>query len=103
MTKTTLFQFEIEADKFDHFLKGDGEIYFANSDGVFLTKEELEDSFKEYGLETEEDKAGYMDEYDICKNYNDLDMSLDYACDGDYALEYLKIGSTVVMSMAYRL
>lgn len=102
MERITLFQFEVEADKFEHFLNGDGEIYFDNDDGMFITKEELEYSFRENELETKEDQEDYMREYSICADYNELDSQLDCYYDGDYALEYLKVGDTVVMSMAYR-
>ena len=103
MERITLFQFEIEADKFEHFLNGDGEIYFDNSDGIFLTREELEYSFKANHLETIDDKNDYMSEYDICADYDELDRHLDYYYNGDYALEYLRVGDTVVMTMAYKL
>lgn len=103
MNRINLFQFEIEADKFEHFLKGDGEIYFDNDDGVFLTREELEAAFKENHLETIDEKNDYMSEFSICGDYNDLVDQLDYYYDGDYALEYIKVGNTVVMSMAYNI
>lgn len=103
MNRIHLFQFEIEADKFEHFLEGDGEIYFDNDDGVFITREELEEAFRENHLETIDEKNDYLSEFSICADYDDLDSQLDHYYDGDYALDYLRIGDTVVMSMAYKI
>lgn len=103
MDRVHIFNFEVEADKFEHFLNGDGEIYFDNDDGVFITREELEEAFRENGLETIDEKNDYLSEFSICGDYNELDRILDYFYDGNYDLTYLKIGKTVVMSMAYEI
>lgn len=103
MDRVHIFNFEVEADKFEHFLKGDGEIYFDNYDGVFLTEEELTQAFKDNNCETEDDQAAYCKEFDILQSYNELDTALDYFYGGNYDLTYLKIGKTVVMSMAYEM
>ena len=100
MDRITMEHFEVEKEKFDHFEKGDGEVWFDFNDGVFLTKEELEKAFRDNNCETEEDQACYCEEFSIIRSYNDLDMALDYHEDGNYDLDYLTFGDTVVMNIA---
>lgn len=56
MDRITMEHFEVEKEKFDHFLNGDGEIWFDFNDGMFLTKEEVIQAFKDNACETEEDQ-----------------------------------------------
>ena len=102
MDRITMEHFEVEKEKFDHFLNGDGEIWFDFNEGVFITKEEVIQAFKDNNCETIADKKDYCDEFGLQGSYNELDAALDYHQDGDYDLDYLVIGNTVVMSIARR-
>lgn len=102
MDRIKMEHFEVEKEKFDHFLNGDGEIWFDNNDGVFMTKEEVMQAFKDNNCNTEKDQKSYLKEFSIDGSYNELDMELDYVTDGDYDLDYLIIGETVIMNIARR-
>ena len=102
MNRIRMEHLEIEKEKFDHFLAGDGEIWFNNNDGVFMTKEEVMQAFKDNNCETKEDQDSYLKEFSIDGSYNELDAELDYYTDGDYGLDYLVFGDTVVINIAMR-
>lgn len=92
--------FEVEKEKFDHFLAGDGEVWFDFNDGEFITKEEVIQALEDNNCETEEDKKDYCREFGLEASYAELDKDLDYFEDGDYELDYLIIGNTVVINIA---
>lgn len=102
MDRIIMEHFKVETEKFNHFLDGDGEIWFDFNDGMFLTKKEVMQAFEDNNCETEEDKKSYCNEFGLQGSYNELDMALDYHEDGDYRLDYLFIGNTVVMNIARR-
>ena len=96
----SMVHFEVKREKFEHFLAGDGEWFFDNNDGEFISRAELEQAFINNDCKTEQEKKDYMTEYSICKSYDDLEMELDYYYDGLYALDYLIFGHTAVMNIA---
>lgn len=102
MNRIHIENFEIESEKFDHFAAGDGEIYFDYCDGEFLTRTNLEEAFVVNHITSEQEKVDYMNEFSICKSYNELDSMLDDDTDGDYDLTSLRIKDTVVMTIARR-
>lgn len=100
MNRIHMEHFEVEKEKFDHFLNGDGEIWFDNNNGEFLTREEVMQAFKDNDCNTKDEQEDYLKEFSIDGSYNELDAELDYYTDGNYDLDYLVFGDTVVMSVA---
>lgn len=102
MERIHITHLEFNKEEFDHFVKGDGQFWYEDESGTLITGETVENWFKKNECYTDDDKDRLIRDFPVYKSFSDFEDDLDVYNDGDYDLETVEVGNTIVMIYAYK-
>lgn len=98
--KPVITNLTFNKEAFDHFLEGDGEVWYDDENRCLVDKEDVEKIVEDCCCETEDDRDSLLRELHLYESYSDFEEWLDYFEDGRYDLMHETYGDKEIMIIA---